>query len=128
LLAFLVAGFAGALVAQVLAVSTNAGEEYILVFMATVLLAIVTTIPFFIAQFFSNAVRAIDRMLLWSLAVFAVALIIFVIYTRAWEAELGIIAGFVLPGAAIIVFQWLIVRGFARQRMRETALGQGEAS
>ena len=43
LLAFIISGFAGGLVAQELAVITNAQEEYILVFMASVLVTIVAS-------------------------------------------------------------------------------------
>lgn len=104
------------MVAQVLAVWTGATEEYILVFAATFLIAIVATIPFFVAQFFGA--RAINWTGICLLVVFAIALLALVGWTfsvpaaqRATASDMKIIVGLLLPGLAIIIVQWLIVRG-----------------
>jgi len=130
LLAFAVAGFAGGIVAQVLAVWTGATEEYILVFAATVLIAIVVPLPFFIAQFFGA--RAINRTGMCLLAIFTIALLGLVGWTlsvpaeqRASGSDMKIIAGLILPGLAIIIVQWLIVRGLLPRAPEAPRFGRG---
>jgi uncharacterized membrane protein YhaH (DUF805 family) len=108
----------GGIVAQQLAVATGATEEYILVFMAVVLLGLVFALVFFIAQFATNARRAVDATAKWSLAVF-VGLVIVLLGFEYWavggdmarlKGDLPIIAGLALPGLAIILVDWLFVR------------------
>lgn len=128
LFAFILSGLAGGLVAQQLAVLTGATEEYILVFMATALVAILVTIFFFVVQFRSEPVRAADRTVWRLLAIYAVALIILAGWTvavpvenRATASDLSIIAGLILPGAVAIVVQWW----FVRWRLTRSAAGFG---
>jgi hypothetical protein len=117
-MAFFLSMFAGSIVAQILAEATNATEEYILVFLAVVVLAIVLTLAFFVAQFLSDARRAVNVTAKWSFLLFAV-LVLALAGFEVWEiagdmAKLGrdlpILAGLVLPGIAIILVQWLFVR------------------
>ena len=109
---------AGGIVAQQLAVATGATEEYILVFIAVVLLALVFALVFFIAQFARNARRAVDATAKWSLAIFALLLVVLLGF-EYWavgsdmdkmKADLPIVAGLFLPGVAIILVDWLFVR------------------
>lgn len=124
LMAFLLSGFAGGMVAQWLAVATNATEEYILVFAATVMITIGVTMAFFIAQFFGDAPRAVNRTAITALILFAIALVVLVgwSYMPAGSAEtalrdLPIIAGLILPGVVTILVHWL----FVRWRVKNTA-------
>jgi heme/copper-type cytochrome/quinol oxidase subunit 2 len=113
-LSFLVGG----IIAQQLAVATGAREEYILVFIAVILLGLVFALVFFIAQFARNARQAVDATARWSLAIFfvlVVALLGFEYWAVAgdmakFKADLPIIAGLTLPGLAIILVDWLFVR------------------
>ena len=115
LMAFFASLFAGGMVAQLLAEWTNATEEYILVFILTVLVAVVVTVPLFVAQFFSR--RAVNMTAFMCLAVFIVlggamaALTLIESDGTRPEKDAAIIAGLVLPGVLIILVQWLIVRG-----------------
>ena len=60
-MAFFLSGFAGGMVAQVLAVETGASEEYILVLHGRRRWSRWSaTLVFFIAQFFGNAVKAVN--------------------------------------------------------------------
>ena len=110
--------FVGGMVAQQLAVATGATEEYILVFMAVVLLALVFALVFFIAQFAANARRAVDTTAKWLLTIFAV-LVVALLGFEYWavggdmaklKGDLPIIAGLTLPGLAIILVDCLFVR------------------
>lgn len=130
LLAFVIAGFAGGIVAQLLAVWTGAAEEYIVVFAATALIAIVATIPFFVAQFFGA--RAINRTGAGLLVILVLALLALVGWTfsvpaaqRATGSDMQIIAGLFLPGLAIIIVQWLIVRGLLPRATEAPRFGRG---
>jgi amino acid transporter len=73
-LAFFLSLFAGGIVAQQLAVSTGAQEGYILVFIATVLVAIIVTIPFFIAQYRPEQLSAVGKVAGWLMIIFVVLL------------------------------------------------------
>ncbi|MDX8464323.1 hypothetical protein RFM26_01295 [Mesorhizobium sp. VK23B] len=128
LFAFILSGLAGGLVVQELAVLTGATEEYILVFAATVMIIIVVTIAFFLVQFRSEPVAAVDRMLRWLLAIFGVLLIALAGWTfsvpaenRATASDLSIVAGLILPGVVAIIVQWL----FVRWRLKRSAAGFG---
>lgn len=118
LVAFFLSLFAGSLVAQQLAVTTGAGEEYILVFMGVVVLSIVIGLVFFIAQFGSEARRMVDAAARWSLIVFVVLAVVLAAVEywavsgdmTKYRADLPIMAGLVLPGLAIILVDWLFVR------------------
>jgi len=121
-------------VAQVLTVETGADQEWILVFAATVLIAAAATIVFFVVQLASGSRRAAGvttAILLAILAILLAGLLIWTIWAGGTEGaskDLPIIAGLALPGAAIIVVQWLIVRWRA-PRIEGTRFGRGsEAS
>jgi high-affinity K+ transport system ATPase subunit B len=109
---------AGGIIAQQLAVATGAREEYILVFIAVILLGLVFALVFFIAQFATDARQAVDAAAKWSLAIFAllaVALLGFEYWAVGGDmamlkADLPIVAGLILPGLAIILVDWLFVR------------------
>jgi hypothetical protein len=128
LIAFFLALLAGGLVAQQMAVLTRAGEEYILVFIAVVLMAIVFAIVFLFAQFGGRP--AVDATGKWSLIVMAVLLLV-LIGGDYWAvggnaarlaADLPIIGGFALPALVIILVNWL----FVRWRLRASAaFGRG---
>ncbi|MDX8496860.1 hypothetical protein RFM99_00355 [Mesorhizobium sp. VK4C] len=133
LFAFVLSGLAGALVVQELAVLTGATEEYILVFAATVMIIIVVTIAFFLVQFRAEPVRAVDRMLWWLLAIFAIMLIALAGWTfsvpaenRATASDLSIVAGLILPGVLAIIVQWLFVRW--RLKSSPAPFGKGGTS
>jgi uncharacterized membrane protein len=128
LFAFLLSGLAGGLVVQELAVLTDATEEYILVFAATVMIIIVVTIGFFLVQFRAEPVRAVDRMFRWLLAIFAIIVVALAGWTfsvpaenRATASDLSIVAGLILPGVVAIIVQWL----FVRWRLKRSAAGFG---
>ncbi len=130
LFAFIISGFAGGLVAQLLAVETHAQEEYILVFMASALVTICVTIVFFIAQLFSNASTIIN----W-LALGAIVLVVLVgfgligwtfsqpIGKRQWGGDLPIVAGLVLPNLATVLVHWLFVRWRLRRGFIKAQVG-----
>lgn len=117
LMAFFLSLLAGGVVAQQLAVLTGAGEEYILVFIAVVLLSIVFAAAFLMAQLIGGR-TAVGSTAVWSLAVLAV-LVVGLIGFEFWavggdmaklRADLPIIAGLALPGFVVVVVDWLFVR------------------
>ena len=117
LFALILSGLAGGLVAQELAVITNAQEEYILVFMASVLVTFIVTFVFFVAQLMTDPVAAVARTGKWSLIVFAVLialLVALILYADSSAAvvskDIPMVAGLGLPGLVTIVVQWLFVR------------------
>lgn len=132
-LAFFLSLFAGGIVAQQLAVSTGAQEEYILVFIATVLVAIIVTIPFFIAQYRPEQLSAVGKVAGWLMIIFVVLLAVlagWAFYAAAGDAQkfgkdLPIVAGLVLPGLAIILVQWLFTRWRVRRALPR--FGRGSA-
>ena len=117
LVAFFLSLLAGGMVAQQLAVLTGAGEEYILVFIAVVLLAIVFALVFLVAVL-AGGPAGVATAGKWSLAVFAVLLVALLGF-EFWavggdlaklRADLPIIGGLVLPGIVIIGVDWLFLR------------------
>ena len=130
LFAFILSGFAGGLVAQELAVATGAEEEYIVVFMVSVLVTLVVTVVFFAAQFMADPAMAVARAGKWSLVVFAVLLVLLVglvLYTDASadviKRDVPIVAGLILPGIVTIIVQWL----FVRRRVGHVRAGLGRS-
>lgn len=110
--AFLLSAFGGGLVAQQLAVSTGAQEEYIIVFALVAIVAMVATAMFWVAQLRGNPVAAVATLAKWLLVLFG----LFLVALLAWswsEASLqrdgSIIAGLVLPGIAVVLIQWWFV-------------------
>jgi len=118
LLAFFAAAICGGLVAQFLAEWTRATEEYILVFAATMVIALAITIPFFVAQFFASPRRAVDKVAIWSMCGMGVILLALLAWSLSVPAaqrsgsDFSIIAGLVLPNVTTILAHWLIVRAF----------------
>ena len=117
-MAFFLSLMAGTLVAQQLAVQTNAGQEYILVFMSVSVVAVLFTAVFFAAQFFQPARRAVNSAAKWSVgivAILSIALLAFEYWMVGGiigkvKADLPIVAGLVLPAFIIVLVQWLFVR------------------
>jgi len=116
LFAFLLSGLAGGLVAQWLAVATNADVEFILVFMVSALVTIVATIVFFIAQFMANPQRAINLTAIVGVALFVLMGIGLIAWTFSqppgkaqWSGDLPVVGGLVLPSIATVLVQWLFV-------------------
>ena len=117
LFAFIISGFVGGLVAQQLAVITDAQEEYIIVFMFSVLVTFVVTFVFFVAQLMNDPVAAVARTGKWTLIVFLVLLVLFValiLYSDSSAAvvrkDMPMVAGLGLPGLVTIIVLWLFVR------------------
>ncbi|RUV02002.1 hypothetical protein EOB36_11640 [Mesorhizobium sp. M6A.T.Cr.TU.017.01.1.1] len=116
LFAFILSGLAGGLVAQGLAVATDADVEYILVFMISPLVTILVTVALFIAQFMSNPQSAINLTSLIAVAFFVLVGVGLITWTFSqppgksqWSSDLPIVAGLVLPGLATVLVQWLFV-------------------
>jgi hypothetical protein len=123
LMAFFLSGFAGGIVAQVLAVKTGAGEEYILVFMAVVLVTMAATLVFFIAQFFGNAIKAVNIVAVVLIVLLSLMLAGVAGWTimqspehRASQGDMSIIAGLFLPNLVTVFVHWLFVRWRLRPR------------
>ncbi|MEO5759417.1 MAG: hypothetical protein ABIQ51_21450 [Mesorhizobium sp.] len=128
--AFLISGLAGGLVAQQLAVATGAEEEYIIVFMASVLVTCVVTFIFFVAQFQRDPLAAVNATGKWSLIVFAALLVLLValiLYSdstsTAVKGDVPIVIGLGLPGLVIIIIHWLFVRWRVRRGLIKTQVG-----
>lgn len=128
LFAFVLSGFAGGLVAQWLAVATNAQEEYIVAFIVSMLVTFVVTFVFFIAQFMNEPASAVARVGKWTLIVFLALLVLLIALTLysdssaavVWK-DMPFIAGLGLPGLVTIIVQWL----FVRWRVGRTQVGFG---
>lgn len=132
LLAFFVAAFCGGMVAQVLAVSTGATEEFILIFVATATIAIAITVPFFIAQFFDPPRRAVDRVAVALVIAFFILLLALVLWTlsvpyeqRTSGSDFKIYAWLILPNLTTIAAHWLVMR--AMQPRGPANFGRSEA-
>ncbi|MFD2057259.1 hypothetical protein ACFSQT_30510 [Mesorhizobium calcicola] len=116
LFAFILSGFAGGVVAQQLAVITDAQEEYILVFLLSALVTVVVTLVFFVAQFMTDALATVNRtgkrLLIVFTALFVV--LIAIILTEKGPAEMRgdmpIVVGLGLPSLVTILVHWLFVR------------------
>lgn len=115
LLAYLVSGIAGGIVAQQIAVRSEAGQEFILVFFVVALLSVTAAVAFFAAQFFGP--RGIDRTALFFSLVLAALLAV----VSAWayrqatphslaHGDLMILGSLALSGAVLIATHWLVVR------------------
>ncbi|AEH88966.1 MULTISPECIES: hypothetical protein [Mesorhizobium] len=130
LFAFILSGLAGGLVAQELAVVTDAQEEYILVFMASVLVTIIVTFVFFVAQLMSDPPATVGKTGMWLLIVFVALLVLLIaaiLYTdgsmTAVKGDIPIVLGLGLPGLVIILVQWLFVRWRLKRGMANMKAG-----
>jgi hypothetical protein len=130
LFAFLISGLAGGLIAQWLAVATGAEEEYIIVFMFSVLVTFVVTFIFFVAQLTNDPVEAVARAGKWTLIAFVALLILLValiLYSDSSAAvvrkDMPMVAGLGLPGLVTIVIHWLFVRWRVKRGVADTKAG-----
>jgi branched-subunit amino acid transport protein AzlD len=130
-LAFFLSLLAGGVVAQQLAVSTGAQEEYILVFIAAVLVAVAVTIPFFIAQYRREPLGAIGIVGKWLTVIFIVLVVVLAAWSYVaangdpakYSKDIPIIAGLVLPGLVITMVQWLFTRWRVRRAVPQFGRG-----
>ncbi|TPL94923.1 hypothetical protein [Mesorhizobium sp. B2-3-12] len=130
LFAFFISGLAGGLIAQWLAVATGAEEEYIIVFMVSVLVTFVVTFIFFVAQLMNDPVAAVTRAGKWTLNVF-VALIVLLVgvifYSDSSAAvvrkDMPMVAGLGLPGLVTIIIHWLFVRWRVKRGVADIKAG-----
>ncbi|SDA99126.1 hypothetical protein [Mesorhizobium qingshengii] len=116
--------------AQELAVITNAQEEYIFVFMASVLVTIVLISILFPAQFTADPLTAVGQTGMWLLIVFVTPLVLLValtLYTdssrTAVNRDIPMVLGLGLPVLLTILVQWV----FVRWRVKRDMIG-GKAS
>ncbi|MBZ9727085.1 hypothetical protein LB554_24380 [Mesorhizobium sp. CO1-1-11] len=130
LFAFLISGLAGGLIAQWLAVATGAEEEYIIVFMFSVLVTFVATFIFFVAQLTNDPVAAVARAGKWTLIAFVALLVLLValiLYSDSSGAvvrkDMPMVAGLGLPGLVTIVIHWLFVRWRVKRGVADTKAG-----
>ena len=106
-----------------MAVKTGAGEEYIVVFMAVALVAMAATLVFFIAQFFANAVKAVNIVAVVLIVLLGLMLAGLAAWTvmqspahQASQGDMSIIAGLLLPNLVTVIVHWLFVRWRLRRR------------
>lgn len=121
LLACLLSGLAGGLLAQQLAVRSGAGEEFILVFLAVGAVVSVAAICFFVAQFFGT--RAIDGtgMALTVLALGALAALWYFVpderaTPQAAAEDTTLLAAMAVGVLATIATHWLTIKLMLRRR------------
>lgn len=103
-----------------------------MVFMLVVLVAMVVTVAFFVAQLLSNAataIRVVGRALIGLFVVGGAALVGWsLLYGGSLDttrSDLPFIAGLILPGIVVVAMQWIIVRGFQRARADNIQFGRG---
>jgi hypothetical protein len=117
LFALIVSLFIGILIAQALAVWSNGSEEWLVAFGLAMLVAGAVTVVFFIEQlaFGTRKAAYVTALILTAIFALVAGMLVWASITLstgpADAARDGpLIAGIVLPGLAIILIQWLIVR------------------
>jgi hypothetical protein len=115
LLALIVSLLVGELIVQLLAVESGGTEEWIVAFGMAILVAGAVAFVFLIVQLAAGSGRASNIVALVLAIVFAIlaGLVVwanFALATGAQKDDAVLLAGIVLPGFAIILVQWLIVR------------------
>lgn len=117
LFALIVSLFIGILIAQALAVWSNGSEEWLVAFGLAMLVAGAVTVVFFIEQlaFGTRKAAYVTALILTAIFALVAGMLVwasFALSTGPAEAvrDAPLIAGIVLPGLAIILIQWLIVR------------------
>lgn len=131
LMAFIISGFAGGMVAQVIAVTSDATEEFILVFMASALVTIVISVLFFIAQLVANpasAVSVLGRVLVAILVVIGIGLAIWSLWAADFapeSKEIWLVVGLVLPGIVTVLTHWLFVAWRVKNTPAQFGRGEG---
>ena len=117
LLAFFISLLAGELIVQVLAEQTNGTEEWLVAFGLVILVAGAVTVVFFIEQLVFGTRKAayVTALTLAAIFMLLAGLLVWASYALSTgpadpSRDAPLIAGLVLPGFAIILLQWLIVR------------------
>lgn len=117
LMAMIISGFAGGIIAQLIAEKTYADQEFILAFMVSALVTIVTTILFFIAQMMSNPASAVSSLGKWlaiAVAVASIALLVFAGWENGFQfsssKENWLLVGMTVPGIVTVLTHWWFVR------------------
>lgn len=124
----------GGMIAQILAVKTGGQEEWVLVFVATVVVAIAAAVILLIVQLASGTRRALGvttRALLAGFVLLFGCLVFWTVRAGGTEGarkDLPIIAGLVLPAMVIILVQWLIVRWRTPRTEMQPRFGRSEIS
>lgn len=131
LLAFFASLFAGELITQVLALASGGSEEWIGIFVLTILVAMAVTLIFFIAQLRADQSRAAGSVAKWSLILLAVVMVVIAAATVVAygvdqiREDLPMTAGLTLPAMVIVIVQWLIVRWRAPRAVQMPRFGRG---
>ena len=122
--AFFLSVLAGGIAAGMIAEATKAQEEFILVFFAIIVVALVACLLFGLAQLRAERAAAVSttgRWLLGLIALMIVALVAFSIIAARNLADttrdVPILVGFALPSVIVVAAQWI----FVRWRLRRAA-------
>ena len=126
IIAFILSGLVGGIAAVQIAVMSRAQEEFIVVFFAVMVGALLTTVVFLIAQLFGDPFQNIDRAG-WGLSIlFALCLAALLIWSissannsREAARDMPLIAGIIAPAFLIVATQWLFLRWRLRSRVSE---------
>jgi len=115
ILALIVSLLVGGTISVWLAEKLNATEEWTVVFMLTILMAGGVTFVFLIVQlgFGSRRAAAVAAIILLAAFALLVGSLVWAIFTQVPEpsrSDVAMTAGLVVPGVAIVLVQWLIVR------------------
>jgi hypothetical protein len=115
LFALIVSLLVGELIVQGLAVESGGTEEWIVAFGMAIIVAGAVALVFFIVQLAAGSRRATSIAAVGLAIVFTIlaGLVVwanFGLSTGGEKDGAGLLAGIILPGFAIILVQWLIVR------------------
>lgn len=126
IIAFVLSSLVGGVAAVQIAVINKAQEEFIVVFFAVMVIALLTTVVFVIAQLFGDPVASIGRagwglMILFGLSLAALLIWSAASATSSREAarDMPLIAGIIAPAFLIVATQWLFLRWRLRKRILE---------
>lgn len=122
LLALIVSLLAGELIVQVLAVESNGTEEWLAAYGLAMLVAGAVTVVFFIEQlvFGTRKGAAVVALILTAIFLLIAGMLVWASIAPSTDPgdaaqDAPLVAGLVLPGLAIILLQWLVVRWRAPQ-------------
>src|SRR5262245_8338859 len=115
LLALIVSLLVGELIVQGLAVESGGAEEWLVAFGMVILVAGAVALVFLVVQLAAGSGRAANITALTLAVIYTVlaglvAWANFALSTGAEKDDAALMAGIVLPGFAVILVQWLIVR------------------
>ena len=120
-LAFMLSTFLAGMAAVVVAEQLQAGEEFILVFVAIAPLGLIVMLPMFIASYRPEPRGAVSRVARWLFTLFVVCLVMlfgyafYVAQARIdYVEDLPILASIAIPAVVILAVQWLLFRWRAR--------------